>query len=85
MGLDHILVRSKWISSIKDCETSNPTSVSSDHVAVIAKFKFTLSSKSSKKSVQKDWASLDEEDVISKFSDHVINCLSTERGINRGY
>ena len=79
--LDHILVRSKWISSIKDYETANPTSVSSDHAAVIARFKFTLSSKSSKRSVQKDWGSLNDEGVINKFSEHVLSCLPTENSI----
>ena len=78
MGLDHILVQSKWISSIKDYTTSNPTSISSDHSCVTVKVKFTLSSKSSKRSVQKDWNSLNDNICLRKFFDHVLSCLPDE-------
>ena len=73
--LDHVLIRGKWINSIKNCRAYNTINIDSDHRIVCANFRLSLRTKklAKNKRLKYNWELLADETKINEFDIELRN------------
>jgi len=56
--LDYILLRPKWVRSVQDCNSKNPTTIASDHNMIVMKLKWRLKNNKPKPKTRKNYSFL---------------------------
>jgi ribonuclease HI len=76
VGLDHILISTKWSKFAINCDVHSPLTVPSDHALLYCDLKWRLSSKPKVIIPNVDWSSLKSDpDIRSAFSASIKNAL----------
>ena len=80
--LDHILIRGKWINSIKNCRAYNTINIDSDHRIVCADFRLSLRTQKldKNKRVKYNWDLLDNNIKRNEFDIELRNRFEALNG-----